>query len=289
MKQQGLALISVIILSSLIGTLAVFMYLSVENHIKVLNNQILSEKRFSAATFMALQTAVSNSGSVPTATSTCFDSYPPQSGMARTVCLLQNLASSSILNSSQIDLKTLKNSGLFPLFDYNQLFRDLTPCSPNHIEHYSPEENKSWPSLPSLKASITCKAVPETTNAQKVSINGNLRIGDIQYSITPTITPFTFAISGFVQVNSLNINSPLIIVAGGDIQIGTIAAAKDTELLLISATGNIRVNKVMGQLQVRAIAFQNVALPIQTSMNDLPLPPIVWKKIVSISPSSKES
>jgi hypothetical protein len=79
----------------------------------------------------------------------------------------------------------------------------------------------------------------------------------------------SLAARGFIFADSqLKLDSGRIsLVAGGDLVLKEVSSILPVELTLISATGNVKIAKILGPIVVRAYAKQRVSIPYNTQLS----------------------
>lgn len=195
--------------------------------------------------------------------------------IVRSTCLLHSITSApdSPITSGNI----FQNSLDFPLLDYNQIFTNATTC--RSILHNGSRKSAFGHAL-TTSASLaphTC-VNPFQLLVNNLATTSNLAIEmPLVVGTSNNIQPIMLAAAGYLDIDTtLQINQPMLLVAGGDMYLREVVASSPLDLTLVSATGAIVVNKIDGPAAIAAHAWQNVFIPSKITIgNTLRLPPVV--------------
>lgn len=116
-----------------------------------------------------------------------------------------------------------------PLVDWTALFREAYRCPSSTL-------SGSLAAAPALQSALTCRAVPSGMPA----LLGNLLLNDSVLLSSPT----PLAVTGRLDASALKVAADTLIVAGGDIRIGTITSELPRKVTIVSATGAIEIAQV---------------------------------------------
>ena len=168
-------------------------------------------------------------------------------------------------------------TGQLPLsrIDYDALFTSAVPCP-------STPTNATATRGDTVQASKNC-AIPSTLQGGIVTLE-NLRGETTRVTVTSP-QPSLIASPGAITITgSLTLESDLVLVAGGDIDIASITSLSDQgrKVTIISALGAIRVGSVSPGISLVAAGRSVLEVPETTQRPPFPLPPQRRHGIVGI-------
>ena len=76
--------------------------------------------------------------------------------------------------------------------------------------------------------------------------------------------------------------SAAMLVAGGDIRIGTLTAGNAAHLTLVSATGRVEVLAIAGPLTLNAASRSGISLPVGPHVSVGPWPPLAHATVLGL-------
>lgn len=170
-------------------------------------------------------------------------------------------------------------TGEFPYFDMDEIFSRSPPC-------YLFQSARSMTTLGTLLsqqsfvAETTCVSL--TQNSASLTSNGNLAL--LNYAATPSDR--TVAALGYLDIKDATIANDLTIYSGGDLHLGSVRATMPAHLILVSSTGRISINQIVGDnIVIHPLARVDVSLPSSARIAEpvLNTLPILKEQVLGIS------
>jgi hypothetical protein len=182
-----------------------------------------------------------------------------------------------ICGESRVPWMIAPSSAELPIsrIDYDAIFTLATPCSSTPVN--APNTFGTTPI-----ASKNC-VVPATLNGGIISVE-NIR-GEATHVLARSAQTSIIASPGQISVTgTLTLESDLMVVAGGDIAIGTITTtpSQTRKVTIISALGGIRVGSVGSGVSVIAAGRSTIEIPENPYSPPFPIPPRRGHEIIGI-------
>ena len=195
----------------------------------------------------------------------------------RTITFGETKLDYEVCGERRIPFMIAPPTGQLPItrIDYDALFMNAIPCP-------STPSNTASTTGDALKASKDCP-MPPILQGGIITLE-NLR-GDTSRVITRPPQVSIIASPGAITiVGALTLESDLLVVAGGDIQISSITSpSQETrKVTILSALGAIRVGFVSPSISVIAAGRSALAVPETPQSPPFPLPPLRRHAIIGI-------
>jgi len=158
--------------------------------------------------------------------------------------------------------KIIEGAGLV---DYDRIFANLNKCKDSY-----PAKAEAL-SQGSSRATFTCKIErPEAQFVTDQNIEGR------QVETSKKLSTSILVAAGYVSIKELRVNSDLLIIAGGDLKIGTLQSAEGElkHLTIISPTGFVQIEQVRGPVTLFVSAPRGALIPPVKAIPPFPLPPM---------------
>ena len=159
-----------------------------------------------------------------------------------------------------IDGRTLQHPEDFPLVDPSELFASPTNCLASNV-HRTSRTTSGFHLTPSAVRSFnTCRVqqpLPSDARFQSnIEAAGALTL--------PSAPQQTVTATGYIDIDQpLVVSAPIRIMAGGDLRIATITqgTAASADITVVSLTGAVLIEQVVGTVRLQAVGWQGVYLP----------------------------
>lgn len=173
---------------------------------------------------------------------------------SKTLCVVQTETAPDMLLSPALNGLTSEPK-LFPQFSFNSLLSMPTPCRLEPLHSFTHSTHGFKFTLTSNLSGRTCYELSSPHN--QVAISGNLDI------IEPTLfdVETVMTVSGYTDLRVVNVTATTLILAGGDLHIGKLHSFSESPLTLISTSGVVAVDELLGLAKLRVIAYAGIYLP----------------------------
>jgi hypothetical protein len=195
----------------------------------------------------------------------------------RTLTFEETTSMYEVCGERRVPWRIAPATGELPItrIDYDAIFAQAvqcpsTPANPTDVLGTTPTASKDC-------------VLPNTINGGIITLE-NIK-GETILVSARSANPSIIATPGRLRfAGTLTVESDLIIVAGGDVEIGAIAAstAQTQKVTIISALGGIRVGSIASEVSAIAAGRSTIEVPETSQSPPFPLPPLRGHEVIGI-------
>lgn len=178
--------------------------------------------------------------------------------VAEKLCARVDRGSASI---SLVDGSSLRDPQAFPQIDFNTELARAQTCTSRSPNPTSTPSGFTLTPTASVSRWL-CTMLPPQRGRISAALGNVYLSGPV--SVDANVSEV--AITGYFEAaDTLRLSQSVVLLAGGDIHLKRVdAVAAQIELTLVSGTGSVVVDEILGSPKVSALAWQGVYLPPET-------------------------
>ncbi|NLF24428.1 MAG: hypothetical protein GX589_02055 [Deltaproteobacteria bacterium] len=203
----------------------------------------------------------------------------------RRLYLMQSMSDEKILTAALIVGSDLEEPAAFPIIDYEQLFMGAANCDAATFGSKFLTSSGFELTPSALRSSRKC-VITRLPGDDDYAVKGNLEIqAAAQISAGGRSSAVVIAALGYLEAfEALTVSGKVMLVAGGDLHLKSLVSEGEAvEVTLVSSSGVVVVDQILGVLALRVITWSGAYLPFGyvPSGNNL-LPPLLKREVLGM-------